>query len=1161
MTSGVISGITAPVVGETPVQSITPTQEFTGTISWSAILGDEALLLDGNFDGEAIYRATVTLAAARGYTFEGVTQDFFTVAGAFIFTNNANEGVVTVVYDRTGPTQPDINLENVIDQTFGVDGIVDIKELFGDNPLTASGSVGSAVTVDRIAVDSDDRIVVLASFKVDADATDVGTGYRNSINIAAQSGNESMTSAAVLARSYTSTVGQTYTDWYLPSKGELNQLCKWAMGVPWVSNETLCIGGALNTGVGATGFTASGYWTSTENSASEAWGQLFSPINGVGIANEQTQFLKDIYFYIRPIRAGSIFPVRNVGAPGPGGGTIFYTSETPFNCGPTLAQTCNYLEAAPSNWNNSIYSPPEDALATWSAENNKDTGIAIDNHILFRLNANGSYDSNFGTEGQFLRKELNDQAKPYVLVATTSIYYADEVVKLLVDTQDRVLILLSGSIENSPSYAYHNFIARYRSDGDLDTTFGDGGDGTIGTTTAQSSQPTSPLFFADFAFDSVVQNGIIVAGFPVEEDDDSQVMLQRFNSAGVLDNSFGTSGVAITTLSFPARSNAPTPIEFSETRYSKIHVIADPLDGYIVAHNDFSEHFVSEDVADPSTLSLFTQLLRFKNNGLIDQDFQLSGPSFLFTNNILENFAVSEIAADGLTGFILSGTYVEAFNEPGEDIAPAVLQFDISEGDQEPATDNLIWGSNWEAQNCALSSSIRISSQIEANNAIFTSTYCLQDMNGVITSLSPIGEYFQSLELESTGDNYSRQVLNQFVPTNQRNLLLHRGSRPTSGWLAILDGAFVTPDSNWITPTISRLLIDSAGQVPEPLTLRGPEGLQSNVGTEINTSILVIGGTGTYRFALLQGSTLPPGLSFSAGGIISGTPTVDGITTISFDVYDDTSRVSGDFEFEILPASLSVAQPVFVPPTPIPYLRTLTTPKKNLKDGKLICTPGTYNAGFTLNGVIQGSSTTLFTPTTFTYNLIISGIAQISLAVTSANSSNSWDMPLTTSGTLITCSVTVTANGVTNTDRSSDNAVGITAASVTQSNSLATANSDYSAALNANSKAYQKALIDKRARWRQEITAIRANYYEVLARINSEGSSRKMISEKSTALKIMIAAQKKSAADYKASQPAAFAAKGASDIAALDAKTVAISKANAIYGTFIESIGYGVLIP
>ena len=41
-----------------------------------------------------------------------------------------------------------------------------------------------------------------------------------------------------------------------------------------------------------------------------------------------------------------------VGENGPGGGTIYYYSAGGFACGPTGAETCNYLEAALSGWNN-----------------------------------------------------------------------------------------------------------------------------------------------------------------------------------------------------------------------------------------------------------------------------------------------------------------------------------------------------------------------------------------------------------------------------------------------------------------------------------------------------------------------------------------------------------------------------------------------------------------------------------------------------------------------------------------------------------------------------------------------------------------------------------------------------------------------------------------
>ena len=252
---------------------------------------------------------------------------------------------------------------------------------------------------------------------------------------------------------------------------------------------------------------------------------------------------------------------------------------------------------------------------------------------------------------------------------------------------------------------------------------------------------------------------------------------------------------------------------------------------------------------------------------------------------------------------------------------------------------------------------------------------------------------------------------------------------------------------------------------------------------------------------------------------------------------------------------------VYVAPTPVPYLKTLTTPKLNLKDGKLVCTPGTYNAGYTLNGVIQGSETALFTPSTFTYHLLINGVTQTSLALTSNNSSHSWSMPTGSTGALVTCSVTVTANGVTNTDKSGDNTSGASSALSAQSAAIALANATYSAALAAHTKAYQKAIVDNRPQWRSTTEKIRTDYYAERDRIRSLPSTKATRALSSAALKAYTAALKKSAADYKASGPAALAAKDVADKAALAARESAIAKANAAYGTAIESIGYGVLIP
>jgi hypothetical protein len=110
---------------------------------------------------------------------------------------------------------------------------------------------------------------------------------------------DTATSAAALADSHTVTVsGVAFDDWYLPSKDELTQMCKWQRGNAWTSDATVCsTGGTINTGTGAAGFVAGGYWSSTEApSRFSAWFQYFYG----GIPNTTG---KSIPFYVRPVRA------------------------------------------------------------------------------------------------------------------------------------------------------------------------------------------------------------------------------------------------------------------------------------------------------------------------------------------------------------------------------------------------------------------------------------------------------------------------------------------------------------------------------------------------------------------------------------------------------------------------------------------------------------------------------------------------------------------------------------------------------------------------------------------------------------------------------------------------------------------------------------------
>ena len=55
-----------------------------------------------------------------------------------------------------------------------------------------------------------------------------------------------------------------------------------------------------------------------------------------------------------------------VGDLGPAGGVVYYVSESPFACGPTLREVCKYIEAAPAD---------SDVLRKWSDEANLDVMV------------------------------------------------------------------------------------------------------------------------------------------------------------------------------------------------------------------------------------------------------------------------------------------------------------------------------------------------------------------------------------------------------------------------------------------------------------------------------------------------------------------------------------------------------------------------------------------------------------------------------------------------------------------------------------------------------------------------------------------------------------------------------------------------------------------
>jgi len=131
-------------------------------------------------------------------------------------------------------------------------------------------------------------------------AEPIGMGMANTIQIHSRlttaGGAATNTYAAGLAFAFTN---NGKTDWHLPSRDELNQMAKWQRGVAWTSDATLCTGGTLNSGPGASGFHENRlYQSSSEVTADTVRHQAFNFCQ-----NDNTNFKSANTLAMRAVRA------------------------------------------------------------------------------------------------------------------------------------------------------------------------------------------------------------------------------------------------------------------------------------------------------------------------------------------------------------------------------------------------------------------------------------------------------------------------------------------------------------------------------------------------------------------------------------------------------------------------------------------------------------------------------------------------------------------------------------------------------------------------------------------------------------------------------------------------------------------------------------------
>ena len=133
---------------------------------------------------------------------------------------------------------------------------------------------------------------------------EIGTGQANTKLITAKNckGSDNSVSAASIAAAYN---GGDKTDWFLPSRKELDALCHEFFTGRTGTDHSVdnCMGsGNYNSVTGTTNgiawsFAAFGYWSSSEVNAYYAWGQYF----GYGSQKDYTTY--NNAYYVRPVRA------------------------------------------------------------------------------------------------------------------------------------------------------------------------------------------------------------------------------------------------------------------------------------------------------------------------------------------------------------------------------------------------------------------------------------------------------------------------------------------------------------------------------------------------------------------------------------------------------------------------------------------------------------------------------------------------------------------------------------------------------------------------------------------------------------------------------------------------------------------------------------------
>ena len=148
---------------------------------------------------------------------------------------------------------------------------------------------------------------------------------------------------------------------------------------------------------------------------------------------------------------------------------------------------------------------------------------ANNDFVLARYNTNGSLDTGFGTGG----------------IVFTNIGSNDAAYAAVIQTDGKIIV---AGESNQPPRLYDFALARYNTNGSLDTTFGNGG-------TVVTSFHASGSGYGAFAVAIQTDGKIVAAGDGRGAGGYSDFALARYNTNGTLDTSFDTDGKVTTQMS------------------------------------------------------------------------------------------------------------------------------------------------------------------------------------------------------------------------------------------------------------------------------------------------------------------------------------------------------------------------------------------------------------------------------------------------------------------------------------------------------------------------------------------------------------------------------------------------------------------------------------